>query len=126
MAAGNWIPDLVQLGGGTYELVQAGAPSRVLSWEELAASAPDVIVVMPCGFKLSQTRPELPRLVQRPEWQQLPAVRNRRVYAADGNAYLNRPGPRIVESAELLAGLIQPGFFADKLPPDSWMRVESS
>ncbi len=125
MAAGNWIPDLVELGGGTYELVQAGTPSRVLSWEELAASAPDVIVVMPCGFKLSQTRPELPRLLQRPEWRELPAVRNRRVYAVDGNAYLNRPGPRIVESAELLAGLIQPGFFADKLPPDSWMRAES-
>ena len=59
----------------------------------------------------------------RPEWQQLPAVRNRRVYAVDGNAYLNRPGPRIVDSAELLAGLIQPGFFAAKIPPDSYVRV---
>ncbi len=124
MVAGNWVPELVELGGGRYDLVAAGAASRVISWDELQASAPDVVVVMPCGFKLPQTRAELPILFSQPQWTRLPAVRNRRVYAVDGNAYLNRPGPRIAESAELLAGLIQPGFFASLLPPDSWERVE--
>ena len=123
MAAGNWIPELVALGGGTYDMVAPGAHSPTLGWEDLVRYAPDVVIIMPCGFKLQQTQGELPRLTARPEWRELPAVRNRRVYAVDGNAYLNRPGPRIVESAELLAGLIQPGFFAAKIPPNSYVRV---
>jgi len=123
MMAGNWIPELVALGGGTYDVVAPGAHSPTLSWEDLVRYAPDVVIIMPCGFKLLQTQRELPRFIARPEWRQLPAARNRRVYAVDGNAYLNRPGPRIVESAELLAGLIQPGFFAAKIPPNSYVRV---
>jgi iron complex transport system substrate-binding protein len=123
MAAGNWIPEMVALGGGSYELVEPGGHSRTISWDDLAAYQPDVVVVMPCGFKLDQTRAEISLLTQRPEWPSLAAVRNRRVYMADGNAYLNRPGPRIADSAELLAGLIQPGFFAAGIPPDSWSRV---
>jgi iron complex transport system substrate-binding protein len=123
MVAGNWIPELVEMGGGRYELVPIGGHSPTISWDDLVAYGPDVVIIMPCGFKLPQTQRELPRLTARPEWQQLPAVRNRRVYVVDGNAYLNRPGPRIVESAELLAGLIQPGFFAAKIPPDSYLRI---
>ncbi len=122
-AAGNWVPELVELGGGTYGLVPPGAHSPTMSWDDLTAYAPEVIIIMPCGFKLPQTQRELSRLIAHPAWRHLPAVRNRRVYAVDGNAYLNRPGPRIAESAELLAGLIQPGFFAAKIPPDSYVRV---
>jgi iron complex transport system substrate-binding protein len=124
MAAGNWVPELVAWCGGTYEMVSPGARSSTLNWDDLLRYGPDVIIIMPCGFELPQTRRELPHLTQRPEWKQLPAVCNRRVYAVDGNAYLNRPGPRIVESAELLAGLIQPGFFAAKIPPGSYERVQ--
>jgi iron complex transport system substrate-binding protein len=126
MAAGNWVPELVALGGGIYELAEPGAHSPTLSWEDLQAYAPDVIVLMPCGFTLEQTQRELPQLVRNPAWEKLGAVRNRRVYAVDGNAYLNRPGPRIVESAELLAGLMQPGHFAAGIPPNSYVRVEPS
>jgi iron complex transport system substrate-binding protein len=124
MAAGNWIPELVELGGGTYEQVAAGAHSPTISWEDLIGDAPDVIIIMPCGFKLAQTEKELSRLTTHPAWRRLPAVCNRRVYAVDGNAYFNRPGPRIVDSAELLAGLIQPGLFAAKIPPNSYVRIE--
>jgi iron complex transport system substrate-binding protein len=123
MVAGNWVPELVELGGGIYDAVAAGAHSKTISWDDLVAARPDVVILMPCGFKLEQTRRELPQLVARAEWQTLPAVRNRRVYSVDGNAYLNRPGPRIVESAELLAGLIQPGFFASRIPQGSWEHV---
>jgi iron complex transport system substrate-binding protein len=126
MAAGNWIPELVEIGGGTYELAKAGEPSGRITWEQLVESAPDVVVLMPCGFKLEQTRRELPALTARPEWSTLPAVRNGRVYSTDGNAYFNRPGPRIADSAELLAGLIQPGRFAALIPEGSWERVELS
>ena len=124
MVAGNWVPELIELGGGRCDLVEPGARSAMITWERLLAFEPEVIILMPCGFKLPQTRRELSGLRQRPEWKRLPAVRNRRVYAVDGNAYLNRPGPRIVESAALLAGLIQPGFFAKLIPADSYERVE--
>lgn len=123
MVAGNWVPELVELAGGRYELADAGAHSPTMAWDDLVAAAPDVVILMPCGFPLEQTRRELPRLLARPEWQALPAVRNGRAYAVDGNAYLNRPGPRLVDSAELLAGLIQPGHCATLIPPGSWERV---
>lgn len=125
MVAGNWIPELVELGGGTYDLVASGKHSPSITWQQLVDYAPDVVIVMPCGFKLDQTRRELRRLTERDEWRSLPAVRNRRVYSVDGNAYFNRPGPRIIDSAELLAGLVQPGYFADLVPAGSWERVES-
>src|SRR5262249_60113311 len=95
MVAGNWVPELVELAGGAYGLTAAGAHSPAIGWEPLIADAPDVVIVMPCGFGLEQTRRELPALIARPEWQALPAVRNPRAYSVDGNAYLNRPGPRI-------------------------------
>jgi iron complex transport system substrate-binding protein len=123
MAAGNWIPELVTLAGGIDGLAEAGAHSKVITWEDLAAYQPEVIVLMPCGFKLEQTQRELARLTSHPLWRELPAVRNQRVYATDGNAYFNRPGPRIVDSAELLAGLVQPGFCADRIPEGSYSRV---
>jgi iron complex transport system substrate-binding protein len=123
MVAGNWVPELVELAGGTYEMVAAGAHSPALAWQALVDARPDVVIVMPCGFPLAQTRPELPALTARPEWQALPAVRNGRAYAVDGNAYLNRPGPRLIDSAELLAGLIQPGFAANLLPAGAWERI---
>lgn len=123
MAAGHWMPDLVDLAGGAYDMVGAGALSTTISWEQLSAARPDVLVFMPCGFKLAQTRRELPSLATHAAWKDLPAVRNRRVYAVDGNAYFNRPGPRLVDSAELLAGLVQPGFFAPLMPAGSWEKV---
>jgi iron complex transport system substrate-binding protein len=123
MAAGNWIPELIDLAAGTCAIGTAGEHSPTISWQDLADAAPDVVILMPCGFKLGQTRRELPELTARAEWRSLPAVRNGRVYAVDGNAYMNRPGPRIVESAEILAGLIQPGQFAHLLPAGSWERV---
>lgn len=126
MLAGNWVPELVEIAGGTYELVGAGQRSPSVAWDDLVTYAPDVVILMPCGFRLGQTRRELAPLIARPEWDALPAVRNRRVYSVDGNAYLNRPGPRIADSAELLAGLIQPGHCASLIPPGSWEHVPPS
>ena len=123
MAAGNWVPEIVNMAGGTYGLGTTGELSATIDWRRLQEEAPDVVILMPCGFKLPQTERELPELMRAPEWNGLPAVRNGRVYAVDGNAYVNRPGPRIAESAELLAGLIQPGFFASLIPPQSYIRV---
>ena len=103
MAAGNWVPELVELTGGVNLFGEAGQHSPWMTWEDLARRDPDVIVVMPCGFDLDRTKAELPALTARPGWSDLKAVRTGRVWAADGNAYFNRPGPRLVEALEMLA-----------------------
>lgn len=109
MIAGNWVPELVELAGGRSVLGEAGKHSPYLSWEDLVAAAPDVIAIMPCGFDIPRTRRELPLLTEHPAWDQLRAVRAGRVFLTDGNQYFNRPGPRLVESAEILAELLHPG-----------------
>jgi iron complex transport system substrate-binding protein len=117
MLAGNWIPDLVAIAGGAYPFLEAGQRSITTSWAALEAARPDVVVVMPCGFDVAQTRREIGHVTARPEWRALPAVQAGRAHLVDGNAYLNRPGPRIVESAEILAGLVHPETSAAGIPP---------
>jgi iron complex transport system substrate-binding protein len=121
--AGEWVPELVELCGGSYGLAQAGQSAITIGWDELLAYGPEVVILMPKGLTLAQTRRERSCLTNRPEWAQLPAVRNKRVYSADGTAYLYRAGPRIGDGAELLAGLIQPSFFASRIPVGSYELV---
>lgn len=108
MAAGNWMPELVELAGGVNRFGAAGEHSPWLEPEALVAADPDVIIVLPCGYDIERTRAELPALVREPWWADLRAVRAGRVYLADGNQYFNRPGPRIVESLEILAEMLHP------------------
>ena len=106
MAAGNWTPELIAYAGGESVFGEIGQHSPWLTWEELQAADPDVLVLSPCGFTLERTLQELPLLQQHPSWGSLQAVQQGRVYAIDGNNYLNRSGPRLVESAELLARVL--------------------
>jgi iron complex transport system substrate-binding protein len=106
MAAGNWVPELVSLAGGRDCLGRAGRHSSYMTWEDLAEANPDVIAIMPCGFDIKRTQQELPALTNQAGWPDLRAVRNGRVYVTDGNQYFNRPGPRLVESAEILAEIL--------------------
>jgi len=106
MVAGHWTPELIAIAGGEPVLARAGERSRWISWPELRAADPDVIVVAPCGFPLARTQNELRLLTSLPGWSALSAVRDERVYLADGNALFNRPGPRLVDTLELLAELL--------------------
>ena len=103
MAAGNWVPELIDAAGGEPLFCTPGQHSPWLDWEALAAADPDVIVLMPCGYGIAQTLSELASLRARPGWRDLSAVRAGRVFAVDGHHYFNRPGPRLVQSAEILA-----------------------
>lgn len=111
MAAGNWVPELVEIAGGVNPFGQAGQHSPWMTWDELARQDPDVIVVLPCGWDIPRTRQEMSPLTRRADWCSLSAVRNARIYLTDGNQYFNRPGPRVVESAEILAEVLHPGEF---------------
>ncbi len=113
MGAGNWMPEMVALAGGQNLFGQSGQHSPWLEPEALVAAGPEVIVLMPCGFDMERTRLELPLLEQLPGWQQLPAVRQERVYLADGSQYFNRPGPRLADSLERLAAMLHPEAFPE-------------
>lgn len=110
---GHWVPEMVAIAGGQPLLGTAGGRSRRIIWTDVIASAPEVLIVMPCGFTLERTIAEARAILpQRAGWDALPAVRMGRVFAVDGNAYFSRPGPRIVDSLELLASMIHPELFA--------------
>ncbi len=111
MSSGNWIPELVELAGGLPLLGVAGQHSPYVEWDTLLNADPEVIIIMPCGFDLERTRKETYLLKQHPKWSSLQAVRTGKVFITDGNAYFNRPGPRLVDSLEILAEILQPDHF---------------
>jgi len=114
---GHWVPEMVRIAGGQDDLGREGSDSVRVSWDEVRRAAPDVVIVMPCGFDLEKTAAESARLSSYEGWRDLPAVRSGRVYAVDANSYFARPGPRVVEGTELLAHLIHPTRFAWNGPP---------
>jgi iron complex transport system substrate-binding protein len=123
MAAGNWMPELVEMAGGINLLGEPGKHSGYLQWTELVSADPDVIVISPCGFDLARTQQQMYWLTERPEWSRLRAVQNRRVYLADGNQYFNRPGPRLVETLEILAEILHPETFEPAFEGPGWQKL---
>ena len=106
MSGGHWTPGLVELAGGLPVLAHPGANSQTLTWDAIAAGDPDVVIVVPCGFDLTRAQAAAAELESNSVWTGLRAVRTSRAYAMDGNAYVNRPGPRLIESAERLAAAL--------------------
>ncbi|MBI1722626.1 MAG: cobalamin-binding protein [Gemmatimonadetes bacterium] len=121
MTAGNWMPELVEMAGGVNLFGEAGKHSPWLKWEDVVDRDPDVLIVSPCGFGIARTLEELPLLTAKPEWPRLRAVREGRVYVVDGNAYFHRPGPRLVESLEILAEILHPERFTFGHAGSGWV-----
>src|SRR5437660_8527938 len=115
MAVRNWVTELMNMAGGVSHFGQAGLHAHLMTCDELIASDPDVIITMPCGFDLKRTRDEMYWLTDNPNWSKLRAVQSGDVYLADGNQYMNRPGPRVVESLQILAEILHPDQFESKL-----------
>lgn len=122
MAAGNWMPELVERAGGRNLFGEIGRHSPHLSWDELRARDADFIFALPCGFDLTRTRQEMLTLTRHPRWTDLKAVRTGQVFATDGNQYFNRPGPRLVESVEILAEILHPERFHFGHEGSGWER----
>jgi iron complex transport system substrate-binding protein len=117
MPAAHWMPALVAMAGGV--------PAAWRTWEELRAAAPEIVVVMPCGWDLQRAAADLHWLWERPGWDTLPAVRDGRVYLADGNQYFNRPGPRLVESLQILCETVHREIFPPLLEGTGWRKCSA-
>ncbi len=107
MVAGNWMPALVAMAGGTDVLGDDGQPSSWITWDDLEGADPDIIIVAPCGFRIEDSQRDLHLLSANAKWSSLRALRDENLFIVDGNQFFNRPGPRLVESLEILAGIVR-------------------
>jgi len=123
MVAGHWMPDVVEMAGGRPVLAEAGTPTKRVEWAALRDADPDVIVCMPCGFTVEETRRDLHYLTNREGWEDLSAVQNDRVALLDGNAYYNRPGRRLYRAIAILATVLYPDLTLDPSPA-AWERQD--
>jgi iron complex transport system substrate-binding protein len=122
MVGGHWIPELVECAGGEHALGVRGGRTSPIAWEEVRAYDPEVIVVSPCGFKIPQSERDRGLLEALPGWRETAAVRTGRVFVADGNAFFNRPGPRLVETAEIVQAAISGRRDFHRFPPEALQR----
>ncbi|RTL35714.1 MAG: cobalamin-binding protein [Candidatus Melainabacteria bacterium] len=122
MAAGNWMPELIEMAGGVNLYGEAGKHSPWMTWEQVEKDDPDFIVVTPCGFDIKRTLEEMHLLSDKPSYKTLKAVKSGHVYVADGNQYFNRPGPRAVESLEIMAEILHPTLFNFGHQGTGWIK----
>ena len=120
---GHWVPEMVKIAGGIDELGREGSDSVRVPWEQVVRWAPDVLVVMPCGYDLEKATGEARKIFSYPGAVDLPAVRSGEVYVTDANSYFARPGPRVVEGTELLAHILHPDLFAWDGPATAFRKL---
>jgi len=126
MAGGNWMPELIEIAGGRSLFAKAGEHSSWLEWATLIEADPEVILLLPCGFEIAQTIRDLNLLTENPAWANLRAVKEGRVYAIDGHHFFNRPGPRLVESAEIVAEILHPDRFSFGHRGTGWIPISEA
>lgn len=110
-SAGHWSPELIRLAGGEEVLGEAGQLSRKIDWQDVIQARPDVLLIACCGYSIERTKVDMDHLVSRSGFAELPAVRGGRVFLGDGNAFFNRPGPRLVDTLEMVAECLHPESF---------------
>jgi iron complex transport system substrate-binding protein len=126
MTGGNWVPELIEIAGGKNSLSVAGKHSPWVEWEKIKEADPEVLVILPCGYNMEKTFREIDMLSKKPGWENVNAVKENRVYVLDGNHYFNRSGPRILESAEILAQVFHPDVFEPALESIGWALFEKN
>ncbi len=123
MCGGHWVPEMVDLAGGSNTFGDKDTGTFKLEWDEVVERQPDIIVMMPCGFDVKRGLEDVPILAQRDGWKDLPAVRNDRVYVVDASAYTSRSGPRLVTGLEIMAEMIHPELFSGYIPEAGGLRL---
>jgi iron complex transport system substrate-binding protein len=124
--AGHWVPQMIGIAGGDAGVAREGLPSTQISWRDIAEYDPEIVVLMPCGFTLERTVEEVAAVSFPEEWNELSAVRSGRVYAVNGSAYFNRPGPRVTVGLQVLAEIIDPEACPRTTPREAWRRLSES
>ena len=123
MCGGHWVPEMVDLAGGSNTFGDKDTGTFKLEWDEVVERQPDIIVMMPCGFDVKRGLEDVPILSEREGWKDLPAVRNDRVYVVDASAYTSRSGPRLVTGLEIMAEMIHPELFSGYIPEQGALRL---
>ena len=126
MCGGHWIPEMVELAGGSNCFGRKDTGSFRLEWSEVIASQPEVIIVMPCGFNVERACQDVPVLAKQEGWATLPAVQQGRIYVIDAGAYTSRSGPRLVQGLEILAEMIHPELFSGLISEGAGVRLGKS
>ena len=123
MIAGNWIPEMVEIAGGTNILGKSGDNSHWIKFEEIIDQNPEIIIFMPCGFNIEKTKKELDCYIKKNNSiHSLKAYKNHKLFVVDGNQFFNRPGPRLIESLEIFAEIIHPNIFDFKHKGIGWIN----
>lgn len=126
MTGGNWMPELIEIAGGINRLSTAGEHSPWIEWEKIIEADPDILLLLPCGYSIKKTLQEVDNLTGADQWKNLKAVKKNQVYILDGNQYFNRSGPRIEESAEILAEIFHPQLFEPTLEKAGWIHFDQN
>lgn len=121
--SGHWVPEMVDLAGGVDRLSRKGTDSVRIAWPEVLDWAPEILVISPCGFNLSAAVEQARQVFEYPGWNDLPAVRQNRIYAVDANSYFARPGPRVVDGTDLLAAIIHPELRELTIPKNAFQHI---
>lgn len=122
MVAGNWIPEMINIAGGTPILAENGKHSPFIDFQQIVIENPEIIIIIPCGFSIQRTLQEINLLVEQKGWTDITAVKNNQIYIANGNQYFNRSGPRIVDSIEILAEILHPKLFSFGYEGSGWIK----
>ena len=126
MAAGNWVPELIEMAGGVNLFGEAGKHSPWMNYQDLIEKNPQTIIIMPCGYNIQKSIVEIDSLIKQKGWKELSAVKNDKVYITDGNQFFNRPGPRIIESLEILIEIFHNDKTNFKHIYSGWINLDST
>ena len=123
MCGGHWVPEMTELAGGVNSFGDKDTGTLKLDWDEVVASQPEIIIMMPCGFDVKRALEDMPLMTAREGWASLPAVKNNRVYVIDAGSYTSRSGPRLVTGLEIMAEMIHPELFSGLIPESAALRL---
>ena len=123
MCGGHWVPEMTELAGGTNSFGDKDTGTLKLDWDEVVASQPEIIIMMPCGFDVKRALEDMPVMTAKPGWDTLPTVKNNRVYVVNAGAYTSRSGPRLVTGLEIMAEMIHPELFSGLIPESGALRL---
>ena len=126
MAAGNWVPELIEMAGGINLFGEAGKHSPWMEYKDLIEKDPHTIIIMPCGYNIQKSIMEIDSLIKQKGWKEINAVQNDKVFITDGNQFFNRPGPRIIESLEILIEIFHNDKTDFKHIDSGWINFDST